>query len=311
MTSPASSHLELDARIAIRSLTAFTPLSLADAAKALDISRPTLSRIRSGKGTGRQDISGLHAGIIRELYTTPSGVACKCQLMELDLRLADLEVGGAAVSEDLLSMASKRLFELPRADHPALDAVDRLALASLEGQIALYNARAVATDEARWEIYRRAMLVLTAATELIMRQFALGGLAWESDRLLGLRILLNAFLAAWELDLLDGKGKELPNARKVARSLSEPGFLRKAREIARMIGDPRLSYQTAEAAAISGQYVAAGNLLADAIEIDGQDPAQPLSWHPTWLPIPVRDEPHFETAIDYIHSRYRFKHKES
>lgn len=309
MTSPVSVHSELDARTAIASLSAFTALSLEDAAEALGISRPTLSRIRSGRGLGRQDISGLCAGVIRELYSTASGVALACQLIELELRLQHLGIECPSGGFGLLARAEDRLDQMVRTDYSALEVADRLALASLEGQIALYNARAVESREARRVCYVWAYDALTAQTDLILRQFALDELAWDSDRVLGLRILLNAFFAAWEIDLLEGEGATLPRARMVAGKLSQPGVLRKARVIARLIGDPRLSYQAAEAAAIAGHHEAAGNLLNDAIEVDGADPADPLGWHPEWLPTPIRDEQHFEAAISCLLSRYRFNHK--
>lgn len=306
MTSTAMLHWELDARVAIASLTGLTGLCLEDASEALGVSRSTLSRIRSGQGAKRQDISGLCAGVIRELYTTKSGVALACQLIELELRQAHLGIEGSAGSFGLLVRAEDRLDQLARSNHPELEVADRLALASLEGQIALYSARAAESLEARRDYYVWAFQALTAQTELVLREFSLGEMAWDSDKLLGLRILLNAFFAAWEIDTLNGDGATLPQARAVAAATSQPGFLSKARSIARLIGDPRLSYQTAEAAALAGHHMAAGNLLGDAITLDGGDPAHPLGWNPEWLPTPIRQEPHFEAAIGCLMYHYSF-----
>lgn len=293
----SKAHRTLDAASGIWLLTEFTPLSLADAAELLDVSRPTLSRIRSGKGVGVQDVSGLCAGVIRATFTTDSNIAIDCQLMELELRDAAMDGHGLG----LLTVAQD-LHDVIVARRARLEHADRLAIASLAGQIALYGARVSRHGPAREMRYRSALDALLTEMPLIANLFALDRLAAESDRLLGLRMLLNAFFAAWSLDEIEGASASLPRARALAKRILQAGASRQALQLSPRLRDPRIAYQVAEVAALVGHYRTAATHLSEAIRLSGNDPARPREWAPEWLSYPIAKEAHFADTIALLES---------
>ncbi|UWR10901.1 helix-turn-helix domain-containing protein [Sulfitobacter mediterraneus] len=296
-------HRELDARASVLALTEFAGMTLEDVAEEVGISRPTLSRIKSGQGAGRQDISGLGADVIRQLFATDSGVAEACQLLEHDMRIASFGHCDAATALRLIPLAEDRLRVFSESGEISMEAVDHLALASLEGQIALYKARATESDRGRLEHFRAAFQALFPQSDLIVRLFVLEDTVCDGDKLLGLRMLLNAFFAAWELDELEGNSQDLPWAKSVAEKFVVPSVLRKTRSIALKTQDPRLAYQMAEAAAVIGKVYAAADHLAAAIAMTGDDTTDPLVWNPAWLPTPIAQEAHFEEPIKLLMKR--------
>lgn len=310
MSCPFGTHRELDARASVLALTELAGMTLDEIAEEVRISRPTLSRIKSGKGAGRQDVSGLGADVIRQLFATDSGIAEACQLLEHDMRMASLGHLDAGVALGLIPLAEDRLRVLSETDQTSMEAVDQLALASLEGQISLYKARAAESNLGRSQHFRKAFQALFSQSDLIVRLFILEDTVCDGDKLLGLRMLLNAFFAAWELDEIEGNTQDLPLAKAVAEKFVVPGVLRKTRSIAVMIHDPRLAYQTAEAAAITGNVYASADHLAAAIAMTGDDMADPLTWSPPWLPTPIVQEVHFEEPIKLLMTRPEWRSEE-
>lgn len=288
--TPSNAHRTLDAASGIWLLTEV--MSLTDAAELLEVSRPTLSRIRSGKGVGAQDVSGLSAGVIRAVFATDSGIAIDCQLMELELREAAMDGHGLG----LLTVAQD-LHDAIVARRTRLEHVDRLAIASLDGQVALHGARVSREEHARKKRYLRALDALLAEMPLIETLFALDRMAAESDRLLGLRMLLNAFFAAWSLDEIEGVRARLPRARALAKRILNAGAPRQALQLSTRLRDPRITYQVAEVAAIVEHHRIAATHLAEAIRLSGGDPARPREWAPDWLPDPVSGEAHFADTL--------------
>lgn len=294
----SNAHRTLDAASGLWLLTKFTPLSLANVADLLDVSRSTLSRIRSGQGVGTQDVSGLCAGVIREAFATDSGIAVACQLMELELREAAMDghgLGLLTVAQDLHDAIVTR--------RAKLEHTDQLAMASLAGQIALYGARVSRHAPARQARYRYALDTMLEKMPLIENLFALDHLAAEIDRLLGLRMLLNAFFAAWSLDEIEGSPDRLPRARALAKRLLKAGVSRQALHLSTQLRDPRIVYQVAEIAALVDHHHIASIHLAEAIRLSSGDPARPREWAPSWLTVPVAGEAHFADTLALLEAK--------
>lgn len=290
-----SAHRILDASSALWLLTEFTPYSLEDASNVLDIPRPTLSRIRSGKTCGKRDVSGLCTSVIREVFATDSEVAVACQLMEHELRQAAIGGDGFALLTNAQDLHDKLV------THGVMsEDVDQLALVSLAGQISLYGAQASRLTSKRKERYQRSLNVLLSELPRIERLFTLGNMVPEADRLLGLRMLLNAFFAAWSLDEIEGAADKLPRARKVASRILQAGISGQSRQISERLRDPRIAYQTAEVAALVEQHRVAATHLADAILLSGGNPTVPRAWKPHWLTTDISGEAHFVITLTIL-----------
>lgn len=293
--TPRDENARLDAAAHVWMLTEMGFMTLGEAAETTGLKRNTVARVRDGESC-RIDVSGLTAAVIRELYQTASGVALRCQMAEHGLRMASLDLNAASVALGLIPAAEALAASLPAAK-ARLEDVDLLALSSLKAQLALYKARYVDVASEKEAQLRAAFSILDGQSAAVIRLVIYGDQTCDADKLLGLRMMLNLFFAAWELDEIAGERARLPLAREIAAPLCEGDFLARGRAIAKMIRDPRLSYQLAEAAAVTGQFWASARLLADSMRLTGHDPACPRSWAPLWLTVSITNEPHFEEPI--------------
>lgn len=293
----------LDARVGIQSLMALAFMSPIDIEEATGIPRATAGRILRREVGSPRDVSGLTSNVIRELFQTDSGIALELQLIERDLRMAREGDLDGKISFGLLLRATDSVQMI--AERPILrkDDLDTLAFASSRALIALYNSENRHLESARIAQLNEAYDQIARHFALISRIFAMEDTTSDVEKLLGLRMLLNAFFAAWGLDDLERNSGSYPRAKAAARLIASPDVIQRARNIARKIGDPRLSYQMSEAAALIGQHYTAAGLLGDAIRITGHDEHNPLEWMPPWLSTPIWKEPHFAEPIRFLVER--------
>lgn len=296
-SAPRDENSRLDAIAHARMLTELGYMTQEEGARTVDLPRANFRRVMNGEVAPKIDISGLTAAVIRELYQTASGVAVRCQMAEHDLRMADLDQCAASAALGLIPAAEAVVVAIETGDRSRFESVDNLALASLKAQIALYKARVVTPNAAREALLRAAFNILDRQSDAIIRLVVLGAQTCDIDKLLGLRMLMNLYFAAAELDEISREDLRLPRAKEVAARLSDGDFLVGARRVAQLIRDPRLSYQLADAAALTGQFWASANLLADSMRLTGHDPALPRSWSPLWLVVRITAEPHFGEPI--------------
>ncbi len=245
------------------------------------------------------DVSGLSEYVITELFATDTGVAMQCQRMEFLMRLAS---SGA--------LTPQQSFDLPAQAHALLDTVkslelddflDILAVASLKQQCALYRAsRAKAKEHycVALDAWRTVEDVI--ASEVLFMSDKLAG-----DHVIGLRLRVNAYTAAYSLDELNSETKAFPKAREVAEAMAENNGVRKARRVISALGDPRLAYQYAEAQEKLGNIDSGADCLTQAIQLSGGDPRDPLSWKPFWMPTSLIKNDDLREVVNCLLSRAR------
>jgi hypothetical protein len=135
MATTPTTTTEFHVRSLTRMLTAIIELPKTIAAEIANMPRATFTRLLTTGNPGIQDISGLEISVIEVLFGTSSGIAVEAQLAERDLRLNE---GGASIR------ARDTLAACVRADLD--DALDALALGSLQVQILIYEAKAGSAD---------------------------------------------------------------------------------------------------------------------------------------------------------------------
>jgi hypothetical protein len=261
----------------------------------------TLNRVEHGKSSAK-DISGLPAAAIYALFDTPSQIAYECQMMEWELRSVKYGSNDAAAAAYLFPKALNVLDKVQsQLSRDNVELVDRLAVKSLLGQINLYRSGASEDANVRLPLFRAAKDQLLTLLPEMMRVLSLASTSsLDNEAVIVVRMLLNAFFAAFEIDDLSGSENGGQEARSVAKSIISPDFTNAVELVSVQLSDPRLAYNAAEAAGLLGKDFVAARLLKTAIKIDDCTIQDVLFWSPEWLVEPVTKSPRLAGAISAL-----------
>lgn len=254
----------------------------AELADLLSTSEPAITRARQGKG----DIAGLAPAVLKLLFPGVSEIALRAQLFEFKLRTRHSQMEGRRPPDDvreaiaegweLLSQLRQWLREMrtPATPEKRLEReTDRAALASLEGQLYLYEGE-----------YADA----AAAFEVALSRLGLGKLTDLGPRVLFVRSVLNWYFAKDKLGI------------DVSQSVMQQAFVRIASDVAHITGDSRLLVIVAEAHGGNGEAVRGAELLCDAAEMLDIPPANLPQHHPVGYEKPLGTIPAFKAPLELV-----------
>jgi len=298
-TAKKKANLALDAQSYVSAALKVGHMTRDEVADLIGASRAAVGRLVEGNVAANRDVSGLAESVIRNLYATASGVALRCQIMELKLRMADLDNMSSGSAMSLIPKAQRELEMIEKMDSERFDEVDRLAQSSLGAQIEIYSARDMTEDpEGKRTHLLRAKEILSETADAALRTVLLGEQTADADKIVSIRMSLNHYFVAWELDELHAEEMRLPRARSVAQMLSERNYIEQACKVIALIRDPRLSYQLTDATALVSQPYLGAQLLTNAMKLTGHDPMKPREWQPAWLLVPIAED---ENLTDIVH----------
>ncbi|MFQ3456460.1 hypothetical protein PMN64_24565 [Bradyrhizobium sp. UFLA01-814] len=244
---------------------------------------------RSRQGTG--DVAGLAPAVLELLYPGVLGVAFEAQLTEYGLRTAHAEMEFArrtkgviperlseafermkAKADSKLSRLRDRLREArsPKTPQKRQErAIDRAALASLEGQLELYRKNYALAAPA----FNKAFSFLDLPNDL-------------GSKVLFVRSMINWYFANDQIKV------------DVTPSLAQDDFVKLVIYVSFVTGDSRLLINVAEAVAVNERNDLAADLLCDAaerLEIEAADLPQ---HHPVGHDAPLNRIPVLAAALD-------------